>query len=78
MSNSSQQITKKNSWGSLLQTASTITEKEQLHCHSHNDTICQVILMPFHHQEQGDSRNVNYANSAQKLLLDILFSPITK
>ena len=42
-----------NSWGSLLQTGSEITEKEQLLCNTHNDTNCHVILMPFHQQGTG-------------------------
>ena len=43
----------KNSWGSSLQTASTITEKEQLLCNTHNDTSCQIMFMPFHQPGTG-------------------------
>ena len=32
----------KNSWGSLLQTASKITEKEQPFCNIYYSTICQL------------------------------------
>ena len=37
----------------LLQTGSEITEKEQLLCNTHNDTICHVTLMPFHQPGTG-------------------------
>ena len=43
----------KNSWGSLLQTGSEITEKEQLLCNTHNVIICHVTLMPFHQPGTG-------------------------
>ena len=58
----------------LLQTGSEITEKEQLLCNTHNNTICHILqLCHFTNQAQGDSRRLNYSNFTQKLILDILF-----
>ena len=37
----------------LLQTGSEITEREQLLCNTHNNTICHIILMPFHQPGTG-------------------------
>ena len=37
----------------LLQTGSEITEKEQLLCNNHNDTICHIALIPFHQPATG-------------------------
>ena len=37
----------------LLQTGSEITEKEQLPCNTHNETICHITIMPFHQQSTG-------------------------
>ena len=63
------QITKKTTGVVLLQTISTITEKEQLLHNTHNGTICQIIFMSLH--QLGTERQKN-ANFTQKLILDIL------
>ena len=43
----------KNSWGSLLQTGSPITEKEQLLCNTHKIINCHDTFMPFHQPGTG-------------------------
>ena len=43
----------------LLQTASTITEKEQLLCNTHNGTISQIIFMSFHQPGTGREKRMH-------------------
>ena len=70
------QMTKTSAGAVLLQAASTITEKEQLLCNTHNSTICQIIFMNhFTNHVTGRQKNANFN---QKLILDILISSITK
>ena len=47
------EIHSENSWGSLLLTGSTITEKEQLLCKIQNDIIFHDTFMPFHQPGTG-------------------------
>ena len=37
----------------ILQTGSTITEKEQLLCNTHLSTICQIMIKSFHQPGTG-------------------------
>ena len=46
-------ITQKTAGAVILQTVSTITEKEQLLCNTHLDTICQVMIKSFHQPGTG-------------------------
>ena len=44
---------KKTAGAVILQTGSTITEKEQPLCSTHLSTICQIIIKSFHQQGTG-------------------------
>ena len=44
---------KKTAGAVILQTGSTITEKEQLLCNIHLSTICQVMIKSFHQPGTG-------------------------
>ena len=47
------QTVKKTAGAVILQTGSTITEKEQLLCNAHLSTICQVMITSFHQPGTG-------------------------
>ena len=48
-----QNSTQKTAGAVLLQTGSEITEREQLLCNTHNDTICNITIMPFYQPGTG-------------------------
>ena len=63
---------------SLLQTGSTITEKEQLLCNTQNDIICHDTFMPFHQPGTGRQYKIKLVKFMQKLIPSILFGKNTK
>ena len=47
----------------LLQTASTITEKEQPFCNTHNITFCNDTIIPFHQPGTGRQKNMKFTRN---------------
>ena len=46
-------MNKKTAGEVILETGSTIVEKEQLLCNTHLSTICQIMFKPFHQPGTG-------------------------
>ena len=47
------QTVKKTAGAVILQTGSTITEREQLLCNTHSNKICQIMITSFHQPGTG-------------------------